>query len=85
MIVGISADATADNKAFREKFGFPYDLLSDTDMAMSVAYGAATDGAARPGRISVLIGPAGTVAATYPNVSPADHPSEVLQTLGELS
>ena len=53
-------------------------------MAMSVAYGAATDGAARPGRISVLIGPAGTVAATYPNVSPADHPSGVLQTLGEL-
>ena len=80
----MSADSAADNKAFRDKFSFPYDLLSDTAMTMSVAYGAAEAGAARPGRISVLIGPDGTVAAVYPKVSPADHPQEVLDTLAEL-
>lgn len=84
MVLGVSADSSADNKAFRDKFDFPYDLLSDTEMAMSVAYGAAEAGAAMPARVSVLVGPDGAVAATYAKVSPADHPQEVLADLARL-
>ena len=84
MVLGVSADSEADNRAFREKFGFPYDLLCDTDMAMSIAYGAGKAGGKMPARVSVLIGPDGTVARTYDKVSPADHPSEVLADLAAL-
>ena len=76
-------DSPADNLAFKDKFNFPYDLLSDTDKSMSMAYGAAADaGAERPKRISVLIGPDGTVLRRYDAVTPADHPDEVLADLG---
>ncbi|MYE59550.1 MAG: redoxin domain-containing protein [Alphaproteobacteria bacterium] len=82
-IVGCSFDAPEDNRAFRDKFSFPFDLLSDADRAMSVAYGAAADAEAeRPKRISVLIGPDGTVLRRYDAVTPADHPDEVLADLG---
>ena len=82
--MGVSFDAPAANKAFKEKFSFPYDLLSDTDHGMSKAYGAATDESRNASRISVLIGPDGTVAKAYGKVNPADHPSEVLADLAKL-
>ena len=83
MIIGLSADSPADNKAFKEKFEFPYDLLSDTDLSVSLTYGAVENTeAARPGRISYLIGADGTVAKVYAKVTPADHPDEVLSDLG---
>jgi peroxiredoxin Q/BCP len=83
-VLGISCDPVADNRAFREKFTFPYDLLSDEDLAMSRAYGAAEADAKRSARVSVLIAPDGKVAAVYAKVSPADHPEEVLAALGKL-
>ncbi len=84
MVLGISYDAPADNRAFRAKFGFPYDLLSDEDGTASLAYGAAAPDAARASRVSVLIGPDGRVAAAYPEVIPAEHPDQVLAELDRL-
>ena len=81
-------DSPADNLAFKDKFSFPYDLLSDIDKSMSIAYGAAEADSSRPARISVLVGPDGKVAAVYPKVDPRadpDHPTEVLTTLDSLS
>ena len=60
-------DSPADNLAFKDKFNFPYDLLSDSDKSMSIAYGAAEADSPRPARISVLVGPDGKVAAVYPS------------------
>ena len=84
MVLGVSFDAPEANKKFKEKFSFPYDLLSDTDKSMSKQYGAATDESQRASRVSVLIAPDGRVAKAYPKVSPADHPSEVLADLDAL-
>lgn len=81
----MSCDPVADNKAFREKFEFPYDLLSDVDMTMSRDYGAAGPDAARTARVSVLIDPDGLVAAVYPKVTPASHADEVLADLAALA
>ena len=81
MILGCSFDPTADNKAFKEKFEFPYDLLTDADKQMSIAYGAATADSERPTRISVLIGPDGKIKKRFDTVTPADHPDEVLGCL----
>jgi len=83
--MGVSFDAPEDNRAFKEKFDFPYDLLTDAKKSMSIAYGAADDDSARPSRVSVLIGPDGKVAASYATVKPVDHPDEVLSDLNRLS
>ena len=80
----MSFDSTEDNCKFREKFSFPYDLLSDDDRSASVAFGAADADSARPSRVSVLIGPDGRVAAAYGTVKPAEHPDQVLADLAGL-
>ena len=83
MILGVSCDPPAANKAFREKFDFPYRLLSDIDRSVSVAYGAAASTETRnASRVSYLIAPDGSVHKVYAKVSPADHPDEVLGDLG---
>ena len=62
MIVGVSFDAVADNGAFAEKYGFPYQLLCDTDQSMSRAYGACAEkGAKYPERITYVIDKDGTI------------------------
>ncbi len=83
-MLGVSVDAPEDNRAFRDKFEFPYDLLSDEDKSASIAYGAAEADSARSSRISVLIGPDGTVAKVYGTVKPAEHPDQVLADLADL-
>lgn len=83
-MLGVSFDTPGDNRAFREKFDFPYDLLSDADGKMSVAYGAAEPDSPRASRVSVLIGPDGTVAESWAKVTPAEHPDEVLAALDRL-
>lgn len=39
-ILGVSKDNIASHKKFKEKFDFPFDLLSDPDGVMCEAYGA---------------------------------------------
>ncbi len=82
MIVGVSCDTPADNRAFQEKFNFPYDLLSDEDRTVSMTYGAAESAdQVYPARISYLIDPTGRIARTYATVDPPTHPDQVLQDL----
>jgi len=80
--VGISIDPPGDNKAFKEKFDFPYDLLSDEDLSMTKAYGVDVTDSGRSSRKSVLVGADGKVAVCYDPVVPADHPDQVLADLG---
>ncbi|MGP0628349.1 peroxiredoxin [Nitrospina sp. 32_T5] len=40
VILGVSLDNEADNKAFAEKFNFPYPLLCDVGREISLAYQA---------------------------------------------
>ena len=83
MILGASFDSPAENKAFREKFDFPFDLLCDESREMGLAYGAADSAdAGHAARISYLIDPEGRVHKAYPTVKPAEHPAEVLADLG---
>jgi peroxiredoxin Q/BCP len=82
VICGVSFDSVAENRAFREKFDFPFALLCDTDKQLGLACGAAADaGAGYPKRITVVIGPDGAVRAVYREVKPATHPREVLDAL----
>ncbi len=52
----MSFDTPAENKAFAEKFSFPYPLLCDTTKQMSLAWGVAKDeSASHPGRITYIV------------------------------
>lgn len=78
----MSFDTCEENKAFRDKFSFPFPLLCDTEKALGIAYGACGDATADyANRITVVVGPDGTVAKVYPEVAAKTHPEEVLADL----
>jgi peroxiredoxin Q/BCP len=85
VIIGLSFDSTSDNQAFKNKFEFPFDLLSDTEKTVSVSFGAAKSDQEKASRVSVLIGPDGKVAKSYATVNPAEHPGQVLNDIAKLS
>jgi thioredoxin-dependent peroxiredoxin len=81
-ILGVSFDNERDNKAFAEKYKFPFPLLCDTERKIGVAYGAADstkDEYAR--RIAYLIDEQGKVAQAHAKVEPAAYPSWQLRNL----
>jgi peroxiredoxin Q/BCP len=80
--LGISNDPPAKNKRFHEKQAFPFDLLCDESLEVSVAYGAASSvDAGKASRVSYLIGADGAIRKAYAKVKAADHPEEVLGDL----
>jgi peroxiredoxin Q/BCP len=84
-ILGVSYDTPEDNRAFRDKFEFPFRVLSDTDRSTSATYGAGLDPGDRyadfPQRISYLVDPEGTIRRSYEVTDPAGHGAEVLADL----
>jgi len=81
-VLGASFDSVDENKAFAEKFDFPYSLLCDTDKSLAIAYGAAADASAKyPNRISYVIGEDGAILLAYPKVKPKKHLDEILRDL----
>ena len=83
MILGASFDTPEENRAFKDKFDFPFDLLCDTGRSAGIAYGAAESADAEyAARVSCLIDPDGHIARVYGKVTPADHPGEVLNDIG---
>lgn len=82
MILGISTDSVAENRAFAEKEGFAFPLLCDTDRKVSVAYGAAADAsAAYAKRRTVVIEPDGKVEQILDKVDVRTHAETLLESL----
>ncbi len=81
-VLGVSFDSVEDNRAFAEKFDFPYALLCDTDRKMGIAYGAADTAEAQyASRISYVIDEDGVVQHVYPKVDPNSHLDQILSDL----
>jgi peroxiredoxin Q/BCP len=79
----VSFDTVEENRAFAEKFDFPFPLLCDPDRTLAESYGAGRDEGRSARRISYLIGPDGIVKKAYGTVKPAEHPAEVLADLDQ--
>ena len=78
----MSFDTVAENKAFAEKFNFPYPLLCDTTRATGVAYGAADAGSkGNAKRIAYIIGPDGKVKNVFPKANTSSFAADVLALL----
>jgi peroxiredoxin Q/BCP len=81
-VLGISFDNIDENRAFAEKFDFPFRLLCDLDRSVSVAYGAAdAPEAGYAKRISFMIGEDGRILHAYAKVDPKTHLDQVLSDL----
>ena len=81
MILGVSFDTPAENKAFAEKFHFNFPLICDTDRAIGTAYGANADPAKGAQRVGVVIDKDGKIKAWHARVGARAWPAEVLTTL----
>ncbi len=82
MVLGVSFDTVKENRAFAEKYHFPFLLLSDPDREIGLAYHAAQDpDQASADRITYLIDPEGRIARAYAKVDVKSHPEEVLADL----
>ncbi|WP_254530741.1 peroxiredoxin [Natrinema gelatinilyticum] len=86
-IVGISDDPVDDIADFAVDYDIQFDLLSDEFGEVATLYesygekqmfGKTFDGVFRN---TYLVGPEGRVEAAYENVSPDDHPEEILADL----
>ena len=77
-IVGCSNDPKEANAKFAEENGFSFPLLCDTDLSVSVAYGAVAAGAKNASRVAALIDEAGNVAKYYDPAGKGEFPAQVL-------
>ena len=81
-VLGVSFDGVEDNRAFAEKFSFPYLLLCDTERQLGLAY-RACDGKLDPypNRITYVIGPDGTIEQAIETSDPGGQAAAILATL----
>ena len=88
-IVGASFDRPEDNRAFAEKHGFPFRLLSDVDRAVGEEYETKRHPEERSPeyakRRTYLIDPDGVIRKAYRVTDIESHPSEVLEDVRRLA
>jgi len=82
VILGVSLDNEAENKAFAEKYNFPYPLLCDVGREIAMAYHAIQskdDGYAS--RISYVLDEQGTIQEAIDKVDTSAHSKDLCSRL----
>jgi thioredoxin-dependent peroxiredoxin len=82
VVLGVSPDSVADLRAFADKHGLPFTLLSDEGAEMAKLYGVWSG---RMERTTFLIDPDGVVSRVFPKVKPDEHDDLVLGALASGS
>lgn len=81
-ILGCSNDPIVANAKFASDNHFDFPLLSDTNLKVAVAYGAADDArASKARRIALLIDEHGRIVRVYDPAGTAKFPAQVLADL----
>ena len=81
-IVGVGFDSPSRNAAWAENEGYLFELWTDDDKTLALAYGSISSDSARfPGRITVVIGPDGEQVLEYAVSDLGTHPAQVLEDL----
>lgn len=87
VIIGASPDSVEKQAKFKEKFGFPYSLLADSDHSLAEAFGVWKEksmyGRTYMGveRTTFLIDETGKISHVFEKVKPAGHAAEVAAVL----
>ncbi len=80
VVLGVSMDDEASHKAFTEKYGLPFQLLADTDGAITKAYDV--DGGGYPKRVTYIIDGEGKISYVDDKVQTATHAQDILGIIG---
>ena len=78
-VYGVSLDSPESHRAFREKYGLNFPLLTDEDGRAAEALGILRDNGEVANRVTFLLAADGNVAKVYPEVSPETHADEILE------
>ena len=79
VVLGISFDSAAENRAFAEKFGYTFPLLCDVDRKVGLAYGACKSAKDRyAARLTYVIGPDGKVEQAIDTKDPGAQAKALL-------
>ena len=87
-LFGVSTDPLESHRAFIDKYGLPFPLLSDEEGKMAREYGVWVEknfyGKKSMGteRSSFVIGPDGRIEAVFRRVKPEEHVEQVLGAIG---
>ncbi|ELR96562.1 peroxiredoxin [Gloeocapsa sp. PCC 73106] len=79
VVLGVSMDDQASHKMFKEKYGLPFQLLVDTDGAITKAYDVEGSGYSK--RVTYLIDAEGKIARVDQNVKTDTHAQDILSSL----
>lgn len=82
VVLGVSLDSVADNKAFAEKYSFPFQLLCDVNREIALAYHAVRNaGDQYASRISYVIDEEGNIQEAIEKVDVKTHSSDLCSRL----
>lgn len=82
VVLGVSLDTPAENKAFAEKFSFPFQLLCDVKREIAVAYHAVHGQDDKfAARISYVIGEDGKIVEAIEKVDVKSHAKDLCSRL----
>ncbi|MBT4375114.1 MAG: peroxiredoxin [Nitrospina sp.] len=82
VILGVSLDNETDNKAFAEKFNFPYPLLCDINQEIALAYEAVKGPEDEyASRITYVIGEDGNILEAISKVDTKTHSGDLCSRL----
>ena len=88
VVLGVSKDSVASHKKFEEKYGLPFTILSDPELAAIQAYDVWQEkknyGKTYMGvvRTTYLIDEKGKIVKAFDKVKAADNPEQMLGELG---
>jgi peroxiredoxin len=78
-IVGVGFDSPSQNAAWAAREDYLFELWTDDDKTLAVAYGSvSSDSASFAGRVTVVIGPDGEQVLEYAVSDLGTHPAQVL-------
>ena len=81
VVLGVSMDDEASHKKFTEKYGLPFQLLADTDGAITKAYDVEGGGYAK--RVTYVIDSNGKITHVDASVNTASHAQDILTAIGK--
>jgi len=76
VVLGVSRDDEASHKKFTEKYGLPFNLLADTDGAITKAYDV--DGGGYAKRVTYVIDSNGKITHVDASVNTSTHAQDIL-------
>lgn len=78
IIFGISGDPSEDNKYFKEKFSFPFDILSDHELKETKILNLCGSTDSYAPRVSLILDADSNVIKYFDTVDPKTHAEDVL-------